>query len=372
MLAMAVTALMLALPLLAGWLQYDWLRGEDGTLRAYDFISFYAAGAMALSGDGALAYVQDAHRAVEVQAIGHDFGAYYGWYNPPFFLAAVSLVAFFPYVTAFLVWIAAGFALYAASIRAVMGRRLGYLLACANPAVLWNAAVGQNGVISAALLAGVVLQLDRRPKLAGVLLGLLAYKPQFGILFPFVLLVEKRWATLISAALTVSVLVVLSGAAYGWDSWGAFLHNMFFLGDAVFAQSGIGEGKQQSLMMFLREQGVERSLALGAHGVFVLALLVAVVWGRRVARAQEIRDAVLVTGALLASPYLYVYDLVVLSVPAALLVKHMLRGPVLRYEWVGLLAVVVLIYTQPDIKAQSGLLAVLLMFVLLLRRRRLA
>ena len=37
--------------------------------------------------------------------------------------------------------------------------------------------------------------LDARPVLAGVLFGLLAYKPQFGLLIPLVLIATGRWKT---------------------------------------------------------------------------------------------------------------------------------------------------------------------------------
>ena len=62
------------------------------------------------------------------------------------------------------------------------------LIAAAFPAVFVNIGHGQNGFLTAALLGGALHLLDRRPWLAGVLFGCLAYKPQFGVLIPFALL----------------------------------------------------------------------------------------------------------------------------------------------------------------------------------------
>jgi hypothetical protein len=42
------------------------------------------------------------------------------------------------------------------------------------------------------LIGAALVNLDRRPLLAGLLLGLMAYKPQFGILFPLVLAATGR------------------------------------------------------------------------------------------------------------------------------------------------------------------------------------
>ncbi|MEI9964478.1 MAG: glycosyltransferase family 87 protein [Caulobacteraceae bacterium] len=66
--------------------------------------------------------------------------------------------------------------------------------------------------------------LDRRPILAGVLLGALCYKPQFGLLLPIALAAGGRWRTILSAGATVIALVLLSVAAFGVDAWTAFLH----------------------------------------------------------------------------------------------------------------------------------------------------
>src|SRR5438105_147271 len=66
-----------------------------------------------------------------------------------------------------------------------------------------NVGHGQNGFLTATLLGGGLIFLERRPILAGVLLGLLAYKPQFGLLIPLVLLATGRWTAIAAATVTV-------------------------------------------------------------------------------------------------------------------------------------------------------------------------
>jgi arabinofuranan 3-O-arabinosyltransferase len=55
--------------------------------------------------------------------------------------------------------------------------------------------------------------LERHPALAGICLGLLTYKPQFGLLFPIVLIADRRWLTIAVAALVALLLAALSWLA---------------------------------------------------------------------------------------------------------------------------------------------------------------
>jgi len=92
------------------------------------------------------------------------------------------------------------------------------LLALAFPAVFVNLGHGHNGFLTAALIGAALVQLDRRPILAGLLFGCLAYKPQFGLLIPLVLAVSGRWRAFIAAAVTVAVLTLAVTLVFGAES----------------------------------------------------------------------------------------------------------------------------------------------------------
>ena len=111
---------------------------------------------------------------------------------------------------------------YLAVMRAILPRPETWLIAAAFPAVVVNIGHGQNGFLTAALLGGALHLLDRRPWLAGVLIGCLAYKPQFGVLIPVALLAGGRWSTIAAAAATVAALVAVSFATLGGGVWHAF------------------------------------------------------------------------------------------------------------------------------------------------------
>jgi hypothetical protein len=99
-------------------------------------------------------------------------------------------------------------------MRAMLPRPETLLVALAFPAVFVNIGHGQNGFLTAALLGGALHLLDRGPWLAGVLIGLLAYKPQFGVLIPVALLAGGRWNT-IGAAAAVAALAAISFVTLG-------------------------------------------------------------------------------------------------------------------------------------------------------------
>ncbi|MFX8624471.1 glycosyltransferase family 87 protein, partial [Acinetobacter baumannii] len=82
--------------------------------------------------------------------------------------------------------------------------------ACAFPVVMFNALMGQNGCLTAALIGGTLYLMPKRPWLAGVCLGLLTYKPQYGLIFPLVLIAAGQWKTFASAALTGASVAALS------------------------------------------------------------------------------------------------------------------------------------------------------------------
>jgi hypothetical protein len=191
---------------------------------ANDFVNVWAAGRLTLDGDAASAYDWPTHKAAEVRAVGHDFADYYGWHYPPTFLFVAAALAMLPYLVAAGVWLLATLAAYAATLGGMLGGRTGIFFALGFPAALWNVTAGQNGFLTAALIGGTLGLLERRPALAGACLGLLTYKPQFGLLFPLVLIADRRWLTIAVAALVTIGLGALSWLAFGSASWQAFVH----------------------------------------------------------------------------------------------------------------------------------------------------
>ena len=240
----------------AGWIAVsDGLIDRNGKPLGTDFSNVYAAGALTWQGRPEQAYVPALQHAAEKAVFGGREVPFYGWHYPPFFFAVAVLVAAFPYAWGLAIWLAASFAAYLAAIRAILPRPETLLTAAAFPAVFVNIGHGQNGFLTTALLGGALHLLDRQPWLAGVLIGCLAYKPQFGVLIPIALVAGGRWSTIAAAVATVAALVALSFATLGGGVWHAFADSMNFTQTVVLEQGGTGWEKIQSIFSAVRMWG---------------------------------------------------------------------------------------------------------------------
>lgn len=260
------------------FLQGQFLADPGRAPIANDFVAVVAAGQLALDGAPATAYDWPTHKAAEVRVIGHDFEDYYGWHYPPTFLFVAAALALLPYLAAMLVWLATTLAAYAATLGGILGGRTGVLFAVGFPAAIWNVTAGQNGFLTAALIGGTLGLLERRPLLAGLCLGLLTYKPQFGLLFPLVLIADRRWLTIGAAAAVAIALATLAWLVFGTASWQAFVHWMPITGRVVLGEGHADFSRLQSVFGLIRAHGGREALAWTAQAVFSLAIAAGLVW----------------------------------------------------------------------------------------------
>jgi arabinofuranan 3-O-arabinosyltransferase len=365
-------ALAYAVVLAGAWLGGTWLVDAHGQPIANDFVNVWAAGRLALDGHAAAAYDWTLHKAAEVRAVGYAFDNYYGWHYPPTFLFAAAALALMPYSAAALVWLGVTLPAYVAAVRGIIGTRAGIFVALGCPAVLWNASAGQNGLLTAALIGGTLGLMQRRPWLAGVCLGLLSYKPHFGLLFPIALIAGSQWRVIAAAALVAAGMAALSLIAFGAASWQAFFDWMPVTSRVVLGEGGADWSRLQSLFGFVRAHGGGETLAWSAQGTLALMLGVAIAWLWRSRVAFELKAAGLACAALLATPYLYIYDLVALAVPVAFLLRLALKRGFFASEVFGLSAAVALLLSYPYVKTQVGLAATAIVAGLIMLRGAMA
>lgn len=357
----------------AGWIALsDGLIDRNGKPVGTDFSNVYAAGRLTWQGRPAEAYQPALQHAAEKAVFGGREVPFYGWHYPPFFFAVAVVVAAVPYGWGLAIWLAASFAAYLAVMRAILPRPETLLVAAAFPAVFVNIGHGQNGFLTAALLGGALHWLDRRPWLAGLLIGALAYKPQFGVLIPVALLAGARWNTIGAAAATVAALVAISFATLGGGVWQAFIDSMNFTQVVVLEQGGTGWEKIQSIFSAARMWGAGVQSAYAIQIALALTLAAALAWLWQSDAAFELKASALASGSLLATPYVLDYDLVVLAVAIAFLARHGLNRGFHPYEISLLAAAWAVPLLSRGVAGATGLplgLAVLLLtFVFTLRR----
>ena len=303
----------------------DALVDRNGKPLGTDFSNVYAAGALTWQGRAADAYEPALQHAAEKAVFGGREVPFFGWHYPPFFFAIAFAVAAFPYAWGLAIWVASSLAAYLMVIRAILPRPETLLLAAAFPATFVNIGHGQNGFLTAALLGGALHLLDRRPWLAGVLIGCLAYKPQFGVLIPVALLAGGRWRTIGAAASTVAVLIALSLLTLGGDVWHAFADSLKFTQTVVLEQGDTGWEKIQSVFSAARMWGATVHTAYAVQIALGLVLAASIAWLWQSDAAFELKAAALATGSLLATPYVLDYDLVVLAVAIVYFTRHGLK-----------------------------------------------
>ena len=292
-----------------------------------DFSNVYAAGQAVLHGR-ATAPFDPVRQYAQEQALFGAATPFYGWHYPPFFLLVATPLAHLPYPAALAVWELATLVLYlgalalllrAASVPPLPARGHWLLLALAFPAVFVNLTHGNNGFLTAALLASALALMEKRPLAAGILFGLLAYKPQFAVTIPLALLVAGRGRVLAAGTLTVIALSLVVTAVFGFGVWSAFLASTHFARTVVLEQGSTGFEKIQSVFAWVRLWGGQIPLAYALQGIASVsaAAVLMAVWRSRANFGDK--GAILCLAALLATPYCLDYDLMALAPAIALL-----------------------------------------------------
>jgi arabinofuranan 3-O-arabinosyltransferase len=332
-----------------------WIVDENGLGIPTDFVHVWSAGRLVLDGHPQLAYDWDIQKRVQLAVLGHGYEGNFAWHYPPPFLFVAATLAHFPYAAAFVGWAAVSFVPYLAAMRAIIGRSLGFLLAAAFPVVFTNTLVGQNGFLTASLIGGTLALMPRWPVLSGICLGLLSYKPQYGLLFPLVLIAASQWRVFFAAGVTTVLLAAVSWLAFGTESWQAFVHWMPMFNQAFLVEGRAPWGKLQSIFGLTRYFGGPESFAWVLQSItsIAVAILLALIWRSR--RIQyPLKAAALAAGTLLVTPYLFLYDEMVLAIAIAFLVRVGLREGFERYELPGLGLAAALLIIFPFLGAPTG------------------
>jgi hypothetical protein len=352
----------------AAYFQHAWIYDVDGRGIPTDFVNVWAAGKLVLEGHPALAYDWDIQKQVELALLKQDFPAYFAWHYPPPFLFVASFLALFPYAAAFIGWVSVSMLPYLAVMRAIVGRPFGLVLAIGFPLTLSNTLVGQNGFLTAALIGGTLYLLPTRKVLAGICLGLLTYKPQYGLLFPLVLIATSEWTVFFTAAVTAIMLAFASWLAFGTESWQAFFHWM-----PVFSQAFLVEGKAtwwklQSLYSLVRYFGGSEHLGWIFQWILTAAVVTTLVVMWRSNVRYSLKAAALAVGTLLTTPYLFMYDMMVLAIAVGYLVRLGLSHGFRPHELPALGCSVALILLFIFCGVPVGFLVILVIGALVLRR----
>ncbi|MGU7782977.1 glycosyltransferase family 87 protein [Burkholderia sp. PU8-34] len=305
-----------------------------------DFTPIWSAAWLAAHGHALDAWQYAAVGAVELRAIPAMQAMPGGlpWLYPPTMLLWVLPLGWLPYMLAAALWLGGAYALFVAVCGAIVPRRTAMLCAFAFPGAFFATLIGQNSLLTAGLAGLGLLMLQRRPAAAGICFGLLTVKPQLAVLFPLALLCAGQWRALAAWAATVAGGAALATLAFGPAAWLSFLHGISGTYQAV--------GNSQAILARLPTLHAMSMLAgwpaiatKGLEAVSALVAAAAVCYAWRGTCTYALRAATLACASLLASPYLFDYDLAWYGIVIAWYARHAFSHGWRRFdrEWLVLL-----------------------------------
>jgi arabinofuranan 3-O-arabinosyltransferase len=347
-----------------------WLANEKGAPVYHDFTCFWVAGWEALHGGTASLPDQAAFKEVQDNFAGLGHSPYSSLSYPPTFTLILVALAMLPYFAAFLTWESVTLVGSIAVVYFIVRRQPAISLMLASPFAAWNFLIGQNGFLTTSLLGASLLLLEQQPVLAGVFIGCLTYKPQFGILLPVALIAARQWRACVSAAVTAIFLVAASAAAFGVDSWVAFPRVLFTQGSGTMLAGPDWGFLLQSVYGLILVLHGGAALAWLSQGVATAGagVIVWLVW-RSPAR-YPLKATTLSTAALIATPYAFAYDLAAIAIPVAFLASDQIRCGLLRGEQTTMITLFVasLAVIPTAGRAPVGAAILIMLLCLILRR----
>ncbi len=294
-----------------------------------DFVSFYAASKLALTGHAADAWNPAAHRIAENSLFRGPHGYLAFFYPPPYLLVCWPL-ALLPYGWSALAWMTGTTAVALGLLRTFFRRlrpegAIPLVVLLAFPAVWINIGCGQNGAVTLAILTGGFLLMDRRPFIAGLILGLMVIKPQLAICLPFVLggaaLADpNRWKTFFATGFSALALCAIAWLAVGSTGYAAFFANSTYARE-VLNQGLVDPALMQSLYAGLRTLGTPMTAAYALQGLLSVVVLAMAAYTAFKYRPSGLTlGALTISATVLATPFLLDYDLLLTALPLGWLV----------------------------------------------------
>jgi len=298
-----------------------------------DFLSFWAASKLALSGRPEAVYNVAAHFAEQRSTFAGAPIRYSAFFYPPVYLLLCMPLAMLPYLASVSLWLAATGYAYWRVVREFLGE-IGtalWLPILAFPAVVSNIGHGQNAFLTTALMGGGVLAMRKHQVLAGICFGALIFKPHLGILIPVMLIASGRWKAVFAAACTACTLLAASVAVLGSETWRAFLHALPLARQAL-EQEMVGSAKMESVFAAIRLWHGDLVTAYALQGIAGAAACVLLVMLARREPKNGAEGPALIAATFLTSPFLLDYDLTLLAIPLAWVFSQAQRAGFLSWQ----------------------------------------
>ncbi len=313
------------------------LTASRSALAARDFTALWAAGQATATAHPDTLASPAAFTAYLRDLFGAGIPDQIWPYPPPILLLARPLASL-PLVLSLILYTALGVVALLLALRATSLSRFQRVAILLSPAVVTNALTGQTGALIGALLIGGLVLIDRRPLLAGALLGALIIKPQFAVLLPVCLVAGMRWRTIGAGCVSAIILAFFSIISFGPEPWVDFLHGQKAISAYIGApwESGPAQSMFTSAFMAARSLGTGLSMAYAVQALLTAGCAYAAwrLW-RMPNLSTEARTASTLPLVLLAAPWVHTYDMPALAASTVMLLPAEPGGrrSVLIFAW---------------------------------------
>jgi hypothetical protein len=285
-----------------------------------DFLNLWMYGRALLDVDPARFYDIATYNGELARLLGPGYPGQ-NWPNPPTALVVMAPFGLLAYFPALIAWFAIGIlGFYLAGRRELSDARI-LAVVLVSPAALLCVISGQSSFLTTAALLAIFASLDKRPVIAGILIGLLTVKPQLGVLFPFALIASGRWRVFLWAAVTTLALIAMSVALGGQESWHDYIFKALPLQREVLGDAA-GTAVPFQPTVFMNVRGlVGNRIGEAIQLAFAVAAVIAVAAAFRYRNGSDPRllRALFFACTVCASPYMGTYDLLPLTFAAVAL-----------------------------------------------------
>ena len=239
---------------------------------------------------------------------------------PPTFLILIWPLSLLPYEAAYLAWVIGTLALFIWAVAQTCSRLslciLGVIVA---PTTITCISFGQSGFLAAALMIAGIRLAGSRPVLSGILIGVLSYKPQLGLLVPIALASARLWPAFRIACATVIGLAAITTIAFGWAVWPAWI-SMLPSYAAIFDREATLK-YIPTVLGNLQMIGVALPIAKAIQGLAAIVVTV-FVWRCFRRGPTRLATAALLVGTFLATPHAFIYDMPMTTAALILVIEE--------------------------------------------------
>ncbi|MDH3716536.1 MAG: DUF2029 domain-containing protein [Planctomycetota bacterium] len=314
-----------------------------------DYPVFYGVGSLVLAGDYSSVFDVSAVNQSQARALGKpDLNHFHAWVYPPYVALPLAALAWLPYLPSFLLFTAT-MALCTWGAVVMVGRISPFIASHRGPVfaltlsfypLLRAVTGGQNTALSLLLICGAMAMfVQRRDAAAGVCLGLLMFKPHFGLPLIGLSLLARRWKVVVVSTCIAAGYFLAAVLCFGWDWPHLWLASVLRYRELEGNVNGPNLVSLLGVAEQLMGAGTWTALAVAAlTGIPLVAFLCWLFWSK-VSRDHLVVEswAVATAGIILLSPHSQFYELGLLALPMMVLAdrQKMDAAAVILFFWVA-------------------------------------